>query len=76
MRDQSFRGKSPNMPASYARDLKKLLTEHGWEFHRQAKGSHEIWIGPEGNKVSLPSNCKRRQTANAILKQAGIDAKL
>ncbi len=64
------------MPKTHARDLKKLLTDNGWAFHRQAKGSHEVWIGPDGSKVSLPSNCKRRQTANAILKHSGIDAKL
>ncbi len=29
------------------REIIKLLKKFGFEFHRQAAGSHEIWFNPE-----------------------------
>lgn len=47
------------------------------EFLRQGKGSHEIWRSPINQKTfSVPFTIKSKPTANAILKQAGIDAKI
>jgi len=66
----------PAMPATYTRDLKRLLSAQGWELLRQGKGSHEVWVGPDGDKVTVPGNCKSRHTANKILRDAGIDKKL
>jgi hypothetical protein len=46
-------------------------------FDRVNKGSHEIWRSPISNKTfSVPFTIKSKPTANAILKQAGIDAKI
>lgn len=57
--------------------LKKILKEHGCFFYRQAKGDHEFWESPiSGRRFSVDDKIKSRHTANAVLKQAGIDKKL
>jgi predicted RNA binding protein YcfA (HicA-like mRNA interferase family) len=53
-----------------------LIEENGGEFVRMGKGSHSIWKGGNGRKTTVPKNLKRRHTANAILKQLDIDAKI
>ena len=61
------------MGESLYRDLTRLLREAGCWFVRQGKGSHEIWHSPiTGRKVAVPSNIVNRETANAVLKQAGL----
>jgi predicted RNA binding protein YcfA (HicA-like mRNA interferase family) len=57
----------------YEKLVKELLRKHGWSHHRSEKGSHDIWIGPNGRTVSVNHVCKSRHTANAILKEAGIN---
>jgi len=58
-------------------DLVTLLRKAGCSFVRQGKGSHEIWFSPVANKnISVPFTIQSKNTANAILKQAGITAKL
>jgi len=53
--------------------LKRILQNHGCQFIRQGKGSHEIWESPiTGKRFSVPVTIKARPTANAILRQAGI----
>jgi predicted RNA binding protein YcfA (HicA-like mRNA interferase family) len=55
-------------------DLKRILTEAGCWFIRQGKGSHEIWGSPlVENTFTVPRNTINRHTANAVLKQAGLD---
>ena len=49
-----------------------MLLANGWTRGRMGKGSHEIWIGPNGHSLSVPKTVKSRHTANAILKQAGL----
>lgn len=47
------------------------------ECERQGKGSHEMWYSPMTKRVvSVPVTMKARPTANAILKQAGIDERV
>jgi predicted RNA binding protein YcfA (HicA-like mRNA interferase family) len=59
----------------YEKEVKKILKQYGWKFIRAAKGSHEYW-GKEGCKaVTVPHNCKSKFTANAIMKEAGINYK-
>lgn len=59
----------------FEKEVKAILTEHGWYYLRHAKGSHDIWTN--GKKcVSVNKVCKSRITANAILKLAGIGKKL
>lgn len=51
------------------------MKENGFQRERQPRGSHEIWSDGKIS-VSVPSKLKKRHTANAILKSAGICAKL
>jgi predicted RNA binding protein YcfA (HicA-like mRNA interferase family) len=51
--------------------VKAVLKQHGFSFVRQ-KGSHQTWC--QGSLcVTVSTNCASRHTANAIMKQAGID---
>ena len=54
------------------RKLKKL----GFEFDRQAAGSHEIWFNPRTNRYTTIPNHPGdmpEETLREILKQANID---
>jgi len=63
--------------ASYYRKVTAMLNAYGCYLHRQGKGSHEIWLCPTAaNPITVPKTLKNRNTANAILKQAGIDEKV
>jgi predicted RNA binding protein YcfA (HicA-like mRNA interferase family) len=65
------------MTSTFYSALVAILRNHGCEFVRQGKGSHEIWKSPISNKVfSVPFTVKSKPTANAILKQAGINDKI
>ncbi len=57
------------------RDVVKRLKEFGFEFHRQAAGSHEIWYSPTTNRYTTVPNHTGDMpegTLRAILKQANI----
>ena len=60
--------------ADYTRQLKKYLKENGCTFHRQGKGSHEIWYSPVSDTYfPIPTkHLRSRATANEICKQAGL----
>lgn len=60
--------------AGYTREVKKILTAAGCKFVRAGKGDHEIWHSPV-TKLHFPvdSDIKSRHTANAVLKQAGLE---
>ena len=65
------------MVQGYTKQVKAILREHGWRFLRPGKGDHEIWSHPDAPKpVIVDGKIMSRHTANAILKQAGIKAKL
>lgn len=56
--------------------LRRILLDQGCFLVRQAKGSHEFWQSPiSGKRFSVPVTIKKKPTANAILKQAGIQAR-
>jgi predicted RNA binding protein YcfA (HicA-like mRNA interferase family) len=58
------------------RDIIKILKRFGFEFHRQASGSHEIWHNPATNRYTTMPNHSGdmpKGTLRAILKQANID---
>ena len=38
------------------REIVKRLKELGFEFHRQAAGSHEIWLNPTSNRYTTIPN--------------------
>ncbi|TAN53125.1 MAG: type II toxin-antitoxin system HicA family toxin [Methylococcaceae bacterium] len=54
--------------------MKQVLKRHGCRFVRQGKGDHEVWYSPiTGAHLVVDSAIKSRHTANAALKQAGIE---
>ena len=59
------------------REIAKRLKAFGFEFHRQAAGSHEIWLNPSTLRYTTIPNHNGDMpegTLRAILKQAGITA--
>lgn len=38
------------------RDIIKILKKFGFEFHRQAAGSYEIWFNPETKRFATIPN--------------------
>jgi predicted RNA binding protein YcfA (HicA-like mRNA interferase family) len=58
------------------REIVNLLKKFGFEFYRQAAGSHEIWYNPQTNRfITIPNHTgdMPEGTLRAILKQAGIN---
>ena len=49
--------------------LKKEADAYYWE---PGKGSHEKWRLPNGQVIIIPRNCMSANTANGILKDAGL----
>jgi predicted RNA binding protein YcfA (HicA-like mRNA interferase family) len=57
------------------REIVRRLKILGFEFHRQAAGSHEIWRNPETSKYTTIPNHPGDMpegTLRAILKQASV----
>ena len=62
--------------AVYEKKVRELLKKHNCSFSRRGKGDHDIWYSPITNRnVTVDTKIKSRHTANAILKQSGIDYK-
>ena len=60
--------------SGYTRKLKKILRDAGCSFEREGKGDHEIWYSPITRIRFVVDNAiKSKHTANAVLKQAGLD---
>lgn len=60
--------------ADYSAKLKEILSANRCHFDRQGKGDHEIWYSPiSDQKFPVDSKIKSRHTANAVLKQAGLE---
>lgn len=65
------------MVQGYTSRLKAILREHGCTFERPGKGDHEVWSCPEATRpVIVDGRIMSRHTANEVLKQAGIKAKI
>ena len=65
------------MGSAYYRELRRILLDHGCTFVRHGKGDHEIWFSPISKRTfTVDAGTKKRFTAQAALKQAGIDTKL
>jgi len=57
------------------REIIKRLKRSGFEFDRQAAGSHEIWFNPETRRYTTVPNHPGDMpegTLRAILKESGI----
>ena len=58
------------------REIVKILKRFGFEFYRQAAGSHEIWHNPNTKRyTTIPNHSgdMPEGTLRAILKQADIE---
>ena len=54
--------------------VKRILRANGCAFVRHGKGDHEIWHSPITDRsFTVDAFPRKRFTANAILKQAGIN---
>jgi predicted RNA binding protein YcfA (HicA-like mRNA interferase family) len=60
--------------ADFEKKVRDILTQNGCTFVRHGKGDHDIWYSPLVDKhITVDSKIKSRHTANAIMKQSGID---
>ena len=60
--------------AEYEKRVRELLDQNGCTFVRRGKGDHDIWYSPiNGRYFTVDGKIKSRHTANAIMKQSGID---
>jgi predicted RNA binding protein YcfA (HicA-like mRNA interferase family) len=58
------------------REIVRILKSFGFEFHRQAAGSHEIWWNPDSQRyTTIPNHAgdMPEGTLRAILKQANVE---
>ena len=64
------------LPPMAASAVIKILKKSGFEFDRQAKGSHEIWYNPTtGRRVTIPNHPGTeipKGILKAIIKQSGL----
>ena len=61
------------------RQIVQRLKRLGFEFHRQAAGSHEIWLNATTHRYTTVPNHPGDMpegTLRAILKQAGVTAEV
>lgn len=62
--------------AEYEKKIREILKQNNCRFVRRGKGDHDIWYSPLTNRnFTVDGKIKSRHTANAILKQSGIDFK-
>ncbi|MBQ3462275.1 MAG: type II toxin-antitoxin system HicA family toxin [Clostridia bacterium] len=62
--------------AEYEKKMRELLKKNNCNFIRHGKGDHDIWYSPISNRhVTVDTRIKSRHTANAIMKQSGIEYK-
>ena len=62
--------------AEYEKKVRDILSQNGCTFVRHGKGDHDIWYSPiTGCYVTVDGKIKSRHTANAIMKQSGINHK-
>ncbi len=62
--------------AEYEKKVRDILSQNGCILKRRGKGDHDIWYSPITNRhVTVDTKIKSRHTANAIMKQSGINHK-
>ena len=63
--------------ADYTKRVLKILSDNKCYFVRRGKGSHSVWYSPIMNRsFTVVAKIENRHTANGILKDAGINAKV
>jgi len=64
------------MARGFYRLIVEVLKRHDCHFKRPGPGDHEMWFSPSSGKTfPVDRSCMSRHTANAVMKQAGIDHK-
>ncbi len=67
---------SPKLPVATDREVIKVARKLGFEFYRQAKGSHEIWVRhSDGSRIIVPRHAGKtikKDTMKRILEGLGI----
>ncbi len=57
-------------------EITRRLSEQGFRFYRQGKGSHELWVrDTDGRVVSVPryhGKKIRKGTVRAIIRETGV----
>ncbi|EPF31612.1 hypothetical protein HMPREF9194_01963 [Treponema maltophilum ATCC 51939] len=62
--------------AEYEKTVRKILNDNGCTFVRHGKGDHDIWYSPISKiRFTVDTKIKSRHTANAIMKQSGLNYK-
>ena len=60
--------------ADFELKVREYLKDNNCYFVRHGKGDHDIWFSPITKRnITVDSKIKSRHTANAIMKQAGIN---
>ncbi len=60
--------------AEYEKKVRAILTKNTCSFVRHGKGDHDIWFSPITDRhFTVDGKIKSRHTANAIMKQSGIN---
>ena len=60
--------------AENEKKVREILVSNGCRFVRHGKGDHDIYYSPITNRnITVDSKIKSRHTANAIMKQSGIN---
>ncbi|MDR1272562.1 MAG: type II toxin-antitoxin system HicA family toxin [Clostridiales Family XIII bacterium] len=60
--------------AEYEKKVREILKSNDCVFVRRGKGDHDIWYSPLTLRhLTVDSKIKSRHTANAIMKQSGIN---
>jgi hypothetical protein len=62
------------MVRGFYAEIVRALKDAGCTLVRSGKGDHEIWYSPITQRnVTVDRGCLSRHTANAVMKQAGIN---
>ena len=62
--------------AEYEKAVRKILNDNGCTFVRHGKGDHDIWYSPISKiRFTVDTKIKSRHTANAIMKESGLNYK-
>ncbi|MBO5743177.1 MAG: type II toxin-antitoxin system HicA family toxin [Clostridia bacterium] len=62
--------------AEFEKKVRQMLSKNNCVFIRHGKGDHDIWYSPISKRhITVDTKIKSRHTANAIMKQSGIDFK-
>lgn len=69
----------PKLPVLTAREFKKKIRKIGFEYYRDAAGSHEIWWEPTtGRRVVIavhPGKTIKKKTLRKMMREVGISIK-